>query len=58
MAIKIIPDEDIYLTQSEAEDLRKEYDAISRMMAYPPSFDAWVIQRKRHPLNEYERMRR
>lgn len=45
MAIKIIPEHDIYLTQREHEKYQQEYSRDCMMMAYPPSFEEYVKQK-------------
>lgn len=46
MAIKIIPERDIHLTQAEHERLRREYQQLCTYMVDPPSFEVWVRQRQ------------
>lgn len=46
MAIKILPELDLYLTREENERYRQEYDNATRMMTSPPSFETWVRNRK------------
>jgi len=47
MAIKIIPDPDVHLTESEYARLLDEYrQAFSFYAGTPPTFNAWVAQRR------------
>jgi hypothetical protein len=47
MAVKIIPDPDVYLTPSEHGRYLDEYRrCFSFYSGTPPSFNAWVARRK------------
>lgn len=46
MAIKIIPEPDIHITQAEMERLRPEWEASQRMTVRPVSFETWLRQRR------------
>lgn len=47
MSIKIVDEKpDIYLTQTEHDCLRIEYDKMVMFMVDPPSFEEFVRQRK------------
>ncbi len=46
MAIKIIPEPDIHITQAGLERLRPEWEASQRMTVRPVSFETWLRQRR------------
>ena len=50
MAIKIIEEPDIYLTQAEHGRLSREYQQAISFHANPPSFETWVRARKAGPI--------
>jgi len=53
MAIHVIDDPDVYLTQSELARYRAEYNqAFSFYAGPPPSFNSWVAQRKAQQTRE------
>lgn len=47
MAIKIIKEEDIYLTQEESRRLRRDYDSFCSYHVSPPSFESFCKNRKK-----------
>lgn len=46
MAIRILSETDVTLTQSEAERFRRDYDAMCSYMVGPPNFETYCRQRK------------
>lgn len=52
MAIKIIRERDIHLTQAEHDRLRREYQQLCSHMVDPPSFEAYVQAIKAHQSGE------
>lgn len=47
MSVKIIPDPDVFLTESEYARLLDEYNrAFSFYAGTPPTFASWVAQRR------------
>ncbi len=42
MAIKTIREPDIYLTEAEREELRREWEATQQYTTAPMPFEAWV----------------
>jgi hypothetical protein len=47
VTVKVIPDPDVYLTESELARLQDEYrQAFSFYAGTPPTFNAWVAQKR------------
>lgn len=46
MAIKILKEPDVYLSQEEHERLQREYASMTMYMVNPPSFEVWVSRTK------------
>lgn len=47
MSIKVIPDPDVYVTESDLARLQDEYrQAFSFYAGTPPTFNAWVAQKR------------
>jgi hypothetical protein len=46
MAIKIMDEADTYVTREEWEKLHAEYRQTMPYLLNPPTFEAWVVQRK------------
>lgn len=55
MTIRIIKEEPIYLTQTEHERLRREWDAVCSYNTSPPTFEEYV---RRHHKNNTESHKR
>jgi hypothetical protein len=54
MAVIVIPERDVYLTQSEYNRFHDEYmRAFSFFVGTPPTFNEWVARRKGIPKAEH-----
>ena len=45
MTIQITRSPIVYISQEQMEDLRREYNAMTRYMVDPPSFEVWAEKR-------------
>ncbi len=47
MSIKIIPDDDIYISQAQSRQYHQEYKQLCMYMVDPPSFEEFIQQKIR-----------